>query len=107
MHWAKLIDRYDRPHSFFYLDPPYWQTEGYGVDFPFSEYERMAQVMRGLKGKALLSINDHPDIRACFAGMHMESLDITYTVGGGQRGADRKELVIWSWDQSQEPAGLF
>ena len=105
--WAELIQRYDRPHSFFYLDPPYWQTEGYGVDFPFSEYERMADLMRGLKGKAMISINDHPDIRRCFEGFHTESLDITYTVGGAKNGADRRELVIWSWDQDAEPAGLF
>ncbi|CAI8937495.1 hypothetical protein EMIT0158MI4_30249 [Burkholderia ambifaria] len=26
----------------FYLDPPYYETEGYGVAFPFSEYEKMA-----------------------------------------------------------------
>jgi len=28
-------ERYDRPHTFHYMDPPYWQTAGYGVDFPF------------------------------------------------------------------------
>lgn len=99
--------RYDRPHSFFYLDPPYWQTEGYGVDFPFEQYRLMAKTLRELQGKAMISINDHPDIRACFEGFHMESLDISYTVGGGARQADRKELVIWSWDQAAEPAGLF
>jgi hypothetical protein len=32
--------------------------------------------MRGLKVKALLSINDHPDIRTCFAGV----LDVTRDV---------------------------
>ena len=107
LHWRECMERYDRPHTFFYLDPPYWETEGYGVDFPFTEYEAMAQTMRSIKGKAILSINDHPAIRACFAGFHMESLDITYTVGGGARGAARRELVVWSWDQAAEPAGLF
>lgn len=107
LDWAECMRRYDRAHSFFYLDPPYWETEGYGVDFPFAQYELMAGLMRGLKGKALLSINDHPDIRRCFEGFHMESLDISYTVGGGAKAVDRKELVIWSWDAAAEPAGLF
>lgn len=107
LHWRDCMQRYDRPHSFFYLDPPYWETEGYGVDFPFSEYEAMAEVMRGLQGKAMISLNDHPAIRECFAGLHMESLDISYQVGGGGRAVDRKELVIWSWDPAEEPAGLF
>lgn len=57
-------------------------------------------------GSPAAAFNDHPDIRAAFEGFHMESLDISYTVGGG-RGAARRELVIWSWDQGVEPAGLF
>lgn len=105
--WRQCMERYDREHTFFYLDPPYWQTEGYGVPFAFSEYEQLAEVMRGLKGKAMLSINDHPQIRECFAGFHTETLDISYTIGGGHRPAERRELVVWSWDQAAEPAGLF
>lgn len=107
LDWRACIERYDRPHSFFYCDPPYWQTEGYGVDFPFENYTAMAECMRGLQGKAMVSLNDHPAIREAFAGFHMESLDITYHVAGGHRGADRRELVIWSWDPASEPAGLF
>lgn len=105
--WRRCIEQYDRPHTFFYMDPPYWDTEGYGVEFPFGEYQDMAKVLAALQGKAMVSLNDHPAIRECFAGFHMESLDINYTVGGGARSADRRELVIWSWDQAAEPAGLF
>lgn len=107
LDWQACIERYDRPHTFFYMDPPYWETEGYGVQFGWEQYEAMARLLRGLRGKAIVSINDHPAIREVFAGLHMESLDINYTVGGGARQAERKELVIWSWDQSADPAGLF
>lgn len=62
------MKRYDRPHTFFCLDPPYWETEGYGVDFSFEQYEQMAEVMRSCKGKVMLSINDYPDIRRVFEG---------------------------------------
>ena len=33
--WHQCLLKYDRPDTLTYLDPPYWQTEGYGVDFPF------------------------------------------------------------------------
>lgn len=33
--WQDCMKRYDRAHTFFYCDPPYWQTEGYGVPFGF------------------------------------------------------------------------
>ena len=26
LHWRECVERYDRPHTFFYMDPPYWQT---------------------------------------------------------------------------------
>lgn len=107
LDWAECVRRYDRPHTLFYMDPPYWKTEGYGVPFSWDQYEAMARTMRTLKGKAMLSINDHPEIRECFAGFHMEALDITYTCGGGARPAERRELVIWSWDPAHDPAGLF
>lgn len=31
--WDKCFKRYDREHTFFYLDPPYWQTAGYDSGF--------------------------------------------------------------------------
>ncbi|ABM50417.1 hypothetical protein J3L14_08085 [Burkholderia pseudomallei] len=48
--WATSIDRCDRPYALFYLDPPYFETEGYGVAFPFAEYEKIAERLRSIKG---------------------------------------------------------
>lgn len=67
----------------------------------------MAAMLRHIKGKAIVSLNDHPDIRSAFTGFEMDTVDIAYTVGGGGKAADRKELIIYSWDRQAEPAGLF
>ena len=67
----------------------------------------MARLMREIKGKAVLSINDHPAIRECFAGFQMDTVPITYQVAGGGKGADRTELIIYSWDREAEPVQLF
>lgn len=99
--WHDCLQRYDRPGTLHYLDPPYWQTEGYGVDFPFSEYERMAELMRGLQGRAVLSINDHPEIRRVFEGFPVVPLQIRYTVGREGREQAAGELIIKSWDDRQ------
>lgn len=107
LDWPDCMKRYDRPHTLFYLDPPYWETEGYGVPFEWPQYEAMAATVRTLKGKAIISLNDHPDIRTAFAGLHMETVPISYTVGGGGKAVERTELLIFSWDVLAEPAGLF
>lgn len=105
--WQDCMKRYDRSHTFFYLDPPYWQTEGYGVPFEFDQYEQMATLMRSCKGKVMVSINDHPDIRRAFDGLHMLELGIKYSVGNNQAAPQvSQELVITNWD-SRELGGLF
>ncbi|KAB0739299.1 IS3 family transposase [Pseudomonas aeruginosa] len=100
--WLDCAERYDRAHTFFYMDPPYWQTAGYGVDFPFEEYERMADFMRRCKGRVMVSINDHPDIRRAFDGFHFEHLDIRYSNTNQRQGKAEVtgELVIMNWRPS-------
>lgn len=61
--WDRCFKRYDREHTFFYADPPYWQTAGYDHAFDWSQYELLAKAMAESKGNFMLSINDHPDIR--------------------------------------------
>ena len=99
--WHEVLQRYDRPATLHYLDPPYWQTEGYGIDFPFAEYERMADMMRSAQGRVVLSINDHPEIRRVFDGMTQIPLQIHYTVGRTGREQAAGELIIKNWDDSQ------
>ena len=47
----------------------------------------------------MVSINDHPDIRQAFAGLHFLDLEITYSVGTELAGrAASRELVITNWE---------
>ena len=94
--WDQCVERYDRPHTLFYLDPPYWQTAGYGVDFPFDQYKRMAQLAAGAKGKMVISINDHPDIRQVFDGFRIKETSLAHTVGGNNSNKVG-ELIICNW----------
>jgi DNA adenine methylase len=108
--WLTCMERYDRSHTFFYCDPPYWETEGYGVPFEFDNYERMASFMKGCKGKVMVSINDHPDIRRAYAGLTIfdgAALGIKYSVGNAQATPETsKELVITNYDP-MNMGGLF
>lgn len=95
--WDVCIRRYDRPHTLIYCGPPYWDTEGYGVDFPMEQYHRMADLARSVAGTMIISVNDHPAMRQAFADLPMQSVPITYTVGGGAAAVERHELVIGNW----------
>ena len=95
LDWRDFIDRYDRPETLFYLDPPYFGSEGdYGRDlFCRDQFEVMAARLAELQGRFILSINDVPEIRAAFAGFRMEEMSLNYTVGGG-KGRPARELII-------------
>lgn len=93
--WVDCVERYDRAHSLFYMDPPYYGTEGYGVDFGLEEYDRMAALMGSMKGKAVVSVNDIPAMRKAFKGHQIKRVTISYSVGASGRGREPKgELVI-------------
>ncbi|MCR6668019.1 MAG: hypothetical protein NVV69_18850 [Methyloversatilis sp.] len=51
------------------------------MPFEWPEYEALATAMRTVKGKVMMSINDHPDIRRAFDGLVMFDTGITYSVG--------------------------
>lgn len=66
----------------------------------------MAQRLRSIKGRAIVNLSDHSDIRCVFEGFHIETVPIQCTVGDG-RGVERNELIIVSWDDVAQPVGLF
>jgi len=94
MPWDACIERYDRPHTFFYCDPPYWGTEGYGVEFGLEQYDRLAEVAGSAKGKVLISVNDIPEMRRAFAGLSIDTVNLKYTVGGHNTDVTSRELII-------------
>lgn len=97
LDWQECIRRYDRDYTLFYLDPPYFQTAGYGVDFGLDQYQKMAEIAKNAKGKVIISVNDVPMMRKVFAGLTMETVDIIYTVGGSGKADPTKELIIKNW----------
>jgi DNA adenine methylase len=98
MPFDKFITTYDRPHTLFYLDPPYYGNEGdYGPDlFSREDFARLADLLKAIQGRFILSINDHSDIRMLFSDFSISEFPTTYHVGGGGNDKQVTELVISS-----------
>jgi DNA adenine methylase len=102
----RLIEVYDRPTTLFYLDPPYWGCEtdyGEGV-FSRADFERLAERLGRIRGRFLMSLNDTPEIRAIFAGFHIDGVEVNYSVNGGRQGAAAEVLIS---SGGLEDEGLF
>lgn len=95
LSYADFIPRYDRDEVLFYLDPPYWNCENdYGPGlFGKSDFVRLADLLRGLKGSFILSLNDTPEVRQIFDGFEIRPVSLNYTMPRGQA-VSAKEVVI-------------
>lgn len=84
LDFETFIRRWDRPSTLFYLDPPYWGCEGYyGRElFERADFERLARVLKTLKGRFILSLNDRPEVRQTFKGFRIETVETTYRMNG-------------------------
>ncbi|NIX75375.1 DNA adenine methylase [Microvirga terricola] len=96
LDFEEFLDRYDRPYSLFFLDPPYFGSEDfYGAElFSRADYQRLVAALRRLKGRFLLTINDRPETRALFDGFTIEAVETTYTVSGGGRSQRVGEIIV-------------
>ncbi|WP_049191658.1 DNA adenine methylase [Serratia marcescens] len=92
MDWMTCVKKYDRPHTLFYLDPPYWGTQGYGVEFGLEQYSLIAELARTIQGKMIISVNDIPEMRKVFDGLSMVSAGVTYSLGDNRQQAS--ELIV-------------
>lgn len=100
--YAEFIKRYDRPDTLFYLDPPYWGCESfYGKDF-FSraDFGELAKLLKGIKGRFILSINDVPEIRQIFKSFYIKEVQTMY-ITGTQSGKAAAELLVSNVDLSR------
>jgi DNA adenine methylase len=82
--FAEILTRYDGKESFFYLDPPYVEFQANGRYEPLPELRRgeLFKLLSRLKGKFLMSFDDHPEVRkrAAEAGFIVKPVSVQYTL---------------------------
>jgi DNA adenine methylase len=85
--YPEVITRYNRSGTLFYLDPPYYGCEDYYGKNLFSreDFQKMADQLGGIKGRFILSINNHPEIRRIFARFKIEEIETKYSLSKIQK----------------------
>jgi DNA adenine methylase len=94
--YQEVIERYDRPHTLFYVDPPYYGCEDYyGVGiFSRQDFNALEAILARLKGRFILSLNDVPEVRDIFSRFHITEIKTRYSAGSADRNKPVVELLI-------------
>lgn len=95
LDFERIIKTYDRPDAFFYLDPPYYETEKYYQDrFMPEDHVRLKEALDRIKGKFLLSYNDCDYIRQLYRDYVIVEVDRTHNLVQSESKPRYKELLI-------------
>ena len=104
--YAKVIKANDGPNTFFFIDPPYENTDksfGYAEDKGF-DFERLANVLSHIKGKFLMTMNDSPRIRELFGKFHIKGVKAdsnmkSVTTHGKTKKYERHEVFVMNYNR--------
>jgi DNA adenine methylase len=97
--YADVFAYFDKPDTFFYIDPPYYGYEDYYGDgfFDRTDFMKLRDILAGISGKFILSINDVDHIRDLFRGFHIETVPTSYSAAGANRKKKVNELLIMNY----------
>jgi DNA adenine methylase len=94
-----IIKNYDSKNTFFFLDPPYENSENLYDEGSF-DFENLRDVVSKIKGLFMITLNDSKYIRTIFKDFIIKEMIVK---GFGTKGIgtkDRKELIIMNYELS-------
>jgi len=96
--YKNIIEKFDSSLSFFFLDPPYENSDTLYKNDTI-DYQEMADTLSNINGKFLLTLNDSDNIKNIFRQFNIKKINVK---GRSHEGADiggeiRKELIITNY----------
>lgn len=98
--YETIIPQFDRPDTFYYIDPPYYDCENYygkGI-FDKADFMSLRDILSKINGKFILSINDVKEIRSLYKEFKIETVKTSYSAGGANKKKQVQELLISNFD---------
>ena len=80
LDFEKLLSVYDAKGTLFFLDPPYWKTKYYKYNFQLSDWKRLVNALRKLKGQFFMTVSGDKEMLEFFKGFEIKEVPVRYTV---------------------------
>lgn len=97
--YKQIINKFDKNNSFFYLDPPYYETNNSSYKFGQNiNFKELKNILYNIKGKFMLSINNNEYIEKLFGNFNIKNIDVQYNISKETEGRKKyKELIITNY----------
>ena len=94
MSFEEVIEKYDSPTTYFYCDPPYWNTEDYYSlhGFGRDEHFRLKEILHDVQGKFSLSYYDFPQLREWYPTDNYVWEKKKFVKPSGARGGEEQSI---------------
>jgi DNA adenine methylase len=101
MDFQEVVEQYDSPTTYFYMDPPYYKTEDYYSNhiFTIETHERLATCLQNVEGKFSLSYYDFPQLSEWFPKdqYHWEQKDFSKAASTKKEKNKGTEILIMNY----------
>ena len=91
--WKTIVSKYNKPDTFFYLDPPAVQSDS-AFKYPAINIEELKKVCDSIKGKFCLSYPDKDDIQKVFKEYNCKRINTKYV---GNRTTGGQTVIMSEW----------
>lgn len=92
-----VIQEFDSPDTFFFLDPPYIECSDTAYDaFSVNDMCRLRDVLKKCKARWILTCDDSPSTRHVFAGFAARENKVQYSIAKDKTGKISGELMVFS-----------
>lgn len=103
LEWQECVDRYDRPGTVMYIDPPY---PGNGANYfhnmrDWDAHQALADRLASARCKWIVSSYDKPEIRRLFGGSYFTSIQSSSGMSEKKNGSSRvlnREILITNYE---------
>lgn len=97
--FQEVIGRYDGPNTVFFCDPPYFEAARYLHHMEADDYTALEKALAGIKGRFLLTINDHEAMRGLFRNYRIEEVEVPYSIARDVKSRGRYgELIVTNYE---------
>ena len=106
LDYVDVVSKYDHERTFYFIDPPYFYTKTksgrryeYTDTFETKDFLRLSSILKEIKGKFLMTINDCEFIRDVYRDFNLSTIDTTYGCNSRMNGiAKHTELLVSNYD---------